>query len=94
MTYKCAKCERTESQIASDAESLGLMQEFQAGVYTCCEIVAWADEQSSAWLDATQEDSRPLTDLTSRPQFESREIESALVPVRLRLRQVPWYRQS
>ena len=88
MTDKCLKCGRTQSQITSDAKSLGLLREFQTDVYTCCQIVAWADEQSSAWFEATQEDNRPVT------EFYSSQIEGALVPVHLRGRQVPWYRQS
>ena len=45
MTDKCLKCGRTQSQIRSNAKSLGLLREFQTDVYTCCQIVAWADEQ-------------------------------------------------
>ena len=94
MTDKCLKCGRTQSQITSDAKSLGLLREFQTDVYTCCQIVGWVDEQSSAWFEATQEDNRPVNSMTDTTEFYSSEIEGALVPVRLRRRQVPWYRQS
>ena len=94
MTDKCLKCGRTQSQITSDAKSLGLLREFQTDVYTCCQIVAWADEQSSAWFEATQEDNRRVNRMTDTTEFYSSEIEGALVPVRLRRRQVPWYGQS
>jgi hypothetical protein len=90
MTDKCTSCGRTESQITADAKTLGLFQEFQSGVYTCCQIAEWADEQWLAWFEATQEDNKLVDDLTSRPEYE--ETELAFVPVRLRKRQVSWYR--
>jgi hypothetical protein len=94
MKSKCTNCGRTESQIAADAKTLGLLQEFQSGVYTCCQIVAWADEQWSAWFEATEEDSRLTDNMTSGLQFDDRDSEGVLVPVRLRRRQVPWYKHS
>ena len=90
MTDKCTNCERTESQITADAKTLGLLQEFQSGVYTCCQIAEWAYEQCLAWFEATQEDDKLVDDVTSRPEYE--ETELVFVPVRLRRRQVPWYR--
>ena len=92
MTDKCAKCGRTESQITSDVKALGLQQEFQCGVYTCCQIAAWADEQWLAWFEATQEDSSLVDNMTARAQVEEDDCEGVLVPVRLRRRQVPWYK--
>jgi hypothetical protein len=92
VTDKCTKCGRTESQITCDAKTLGLLQEFQNGVYTCCQIAEWADEQWLAWLEATQEDSGLAEKTTGRPQFDEGDSESVLVPIRLRRRQVPWYR--
>jgi hypothetical protein len=94
MTNKCTKCGGRESQITADAKTLGLLQEFQSGVYSCCQIVAWADEQWLAWFEATKEDSRLLDNVTGRPQVDDSDIEGVLVPVRLRRRQVPWYRHS
>ncbi|MFL6448914.1 MAG: hypothetical protein ACJ746_14685 [Bryobacteraceae bacterium] len=94
MTDKCTRCGRTQSQVTSDAKSLGLVQEFEIGVYTCCQIVAWADEQSSAWFQATQEDNRLANKATDPPELDTSEDEALLVPVRLRRRQVPWYRHS
>jgi hypothetical protein len=87
---KCTKCRRTKSQITADARSLGLLEELQSGVYTCCEISQWADEQWLAWFEATQEDGKVLEDVTIRPEFT--ETNVVLVPVRLRRQQVPWYR--
>ena len=94
MTDKCANCGRTESQIIADAKTVGLLEEFQSSVYTCCQIVAWADEQSLAWFEATLEDSTIVDNMAGRPQFDDSEGEGVLVPVRLRRRQVPWYRHS
>lgn len=87
MTDRCTKCGRTESQIISDARSLGLLEELQSGVYTCCEISQWADEQWLAWFEATQEDGKPLDAVPMRPEFTDTNV--VLVPVRLRRQQVP-----
>ena len=76
------------------ARTLGLQQELEIGIYTCCQISAWADEQWLAWFEATQEDSRLVDNMTGRPQFDDSDIEGVLVPIRLRQRQVPWYRHS
>jgi len=94
MTNKCTSCGRTESQIIADAKTLGLLQEFQSAVYTCCQIVQWADEQSLAWFEATEEDSRLIDKVTVRLQVDEGDCEGVLVPVRLRRRQVRWYRHS
>jgi len=92
MTDKCTNCERTESQITADVKTLGLLQEFQSGVYTCCQIVAWADEQCLAWFEATQDDSGLFENATGQPQVDEVDVEGVLVPVRLRRQQIPWYR--
>jgi hypothetical protein len=39
-------------------------------VYTCCQIAKWANEQWLAWFEATQEDSKVVDDVTSRPGIE------------------------
>ena len=92
MANKCTKCGRTDFQITADAKTLGLLQEFQSGVYTCCQIVAWADEQWLAWFEATKEDSALVDNMTGLSQVDEGDSEGVLVPVRLRRRQVPWYR--
>ena len=83
-----------EAQITADANTLGLLQESQSGVYNCCQIVEWADEQWLAWFEATEGDSRLVDIMTGRSQVDEGESEGVLVPVRLRRRQVPWYRHS
>lgn len=94
MTNKCTKCKRTESQITADAKALGLLQEFQSGTYSCCQIVEWADEQWLAWFEATQEDSTLVDNMTRPSQMDEGDSERVLVPVRLRRQQVPWHRDS
>ena len=56
MTEKCKICGRSDSQVLADAGTLGLLQEFQCGIYTCCQISEWADEQWLAWSKAADED--------------------------------------
>jgi hypothetical protein len=90
MMNRCGVCGYTKSQSIADARTLGLRQELESGIYTCCQIAEWADEQWLAWLQATQEDSERVNDVTSRPELDDE--EAVLVPVRLRRRQVPWYR--
>jgi hypothetical protein len=86
MTDKCTKCGRAKPQINADAKTLGLLQELESGVYTCCQISQWADEQWLAWFKATQEDQDGII----RPEFN--EAELVLVSVRLHRQQVPWCR--
>jgi hypothetical protein len=54
----CRNCGSTESQARADARTLGFQQEFDNGVYTCCQVVAWADEQWHAWMEAASEDGK------------------------------------
>jgi hypothetical protein len=59
-----------------------LLKELQNGIYTCCRIVAWADEQWLAWLEAAEEDCKVVDEVTRPLEFTATEDE--LVPVRLR----------
>jgi len=90
MSAICRICGSTESQAIADARTLGLEQELQSGIYTCCQIAEWADEQCLAWFEASQEDDKRVNDVTRR--IELSEAEAVLVPVRLRRPRVPWYR--
>lgn len=90
MTYTCGTCGRTEAQAVADAQSLGLEKELERGIYTCCHIALWADEQALAWFEATQADGYGVNDVTGIA--EQGEREAILVPIRLRRSQVPWYR--
>ncbi len=70
-----------------DARSLGLQEEFQNGIYSCCQIVAWADEQWLAWGEAAEADGLTADEVTKR--LEPVEEEMVLVPVRIRRSQEP-----
>jgi hypothetical protein len=74
----CRSCGCTELQVMEDIRTLSL----PSGIYTCCQVVAWADEQWQAWLEAANEDGKQVDDVT-RP-LERVETEAVLVPVRIR----------
>jgi len=78
----CRHCGCTASQAAADALVLGFEDEFEAGAYSCCQVVAWADEQWLAWTEAAAEDGRPEEEVTK--PLEILECPS-LVPIRLRV---------
>lgn len=78
----CEHCGCTASQAAADALVLGFQEEFQNGVYSCCQVVAWADEQWLAWAEAAAEDGRPEEEVTK--PLEIMECPG-LVPIRLRV---------
>jgi hypothetical protein len=82
MTDICRICGSTESQTIADARTLGLLRELQGGMYSCCQIVAWADEQWLAWLEAAEEDGKLVEEVT-RP-LEAPEVEPMVVRVHLR----------
>jgi hypothetical protein len=90
MTYTCGTCGRTESQAVADAKSVGLEKELESGIYTCCQVALWADEQALAWLEATHADGNGANEATGIAEQD--EPEAILVPIRLRRSQVPWYR--
>ena len=90
MTNECAICGRSGPQVITDAKALGLLLEFECGIYSCCQISEWADEQWLAWTKAAHEDAH-YSDKADGP-LRADEAEPMLVPVRLRRPQVPWYR--
>jgi len=90
VTNTCGTCGHTETQAIVEARTLGLEQEFQSGVHTCCQIVEWAGEQAQAWFEATRDCRKSDRDATE--SLESDEMESVLVRVRTRRPQVPWFR--
>jgi hypothetical protein len=87
----CDGCGCTKSQAMADAKTLGIEQEFQSGVYTCCQIADWAEEQWSAWAQATREDADYLDEGSTSAELDSE--EAVLVPIRFR-RPVPWFRRA
>jgi hypothetical protein len=90
MADKCMNCGCTESQVIADAKTLGLSEEFESGLYTCCQISEWADEQCLAWFEALEQDGKLPDDTTTGPEFD--DSDAIFVPVHLRRKQVPWYR--
>jgi hypothetical protein len=84
----CDACGLTETQALADAKTLGLLEEFRGGVYTCCQVAMWANEQWLAWFDAVDGGG---TELAAGIELPEEPEESLLVPVRLR-RPVPWSR--
>lgn len=91
MIGACSNCGCTESQAMADAKTLGLLQEFQNGIYTCCQIAEWAHDQWSAWLEATQQDAKDPSEVSANAELD--DAEAVLVPVRFR-RPVPWFRRA
>src|SRR5260370_33510360 len=85
MSNICRICGSRESQTIADARTLGLLKELQSGIYTCCQIVAWADEQCLAWVQAGGEDGNWADDVTM--PLESAEEEKGIIPLRRRMRQ-------
>ena len=82
-------CGCTESQVIADAKTLGIQQEFESGIYTCCQVEEWAQEQWSAWVEATRQDAGQADEGMNGSELD--EPEATLVPVRLR-RPVPWFK--
>ena len=90
MPDKYMNCGCKESQVIAGAKTLGLLEEFEAGLYTCCQISQWADEQCLAWFEALAQDGKLPDDMTTGPELEN--SDTIFVPVHLRRKQVPWYR--
>jgi hypothetical protein len=72
----CRHCWCNEPQAAAAAKALDFQEQFQAGIYTCCQIVQWADEQWLAWLEAASEDRKMHEEIT-RP-LETSESETGV----------------
>jgi hypothetical protein len=75
----CRNCGSNWAQAAADARTLGFAPEFASGVYSCCRIAQWADEQWLAWVIAAEEDGNVAEDVT-RP-LEISEPASELIDV-------------
>jgi hypothetical protein len=77
----CRRCGCTEALAAADARAVGSLDEFLAGIYTCCQVVQWADEQWVAWQEAACEDGKPAEEVTRPLEFQP---DVQFVPVRVR----------
>jgi hypothetical protein len=78
----CRRCGSSEASAAADARAIGLLDEFLAGEYACCQVVQWADEQWLAWHEAGSADGKVLADVTA--PLEMNQAEPVFVPVRVR----------
>jgi hypothetical protein len=65
----------------ADARTLGLQRELQNGVYTCCQIAAWADEQWLVWLEAAEEDAKSADAVTHPLECDDTEV---VTPIEVR----------
>lgn len=77
----CRRCGCTAAAAAADAQAIGLSDGFLTGLYTCCQVVQWADEQWLAWHEAACEDGKPAEEATIPLELEP---DARLVPVRVR----------
>jgi hypothetical protein len=87
MNRVCRLCGCNAVQAAADARAIGFEDDFQNGVYTCCQVVQWADEQWLVWMQAAAEDVQPIDDVTL--SLEMPESQATPVPVRIRRPQDP-----
>ena len=77
MSSKCKRCRCTEAESLANAKRLGLVEELQNRVYTCCQIAVWFHEQWLAWFDAANEDAKHDSAKTVRAEL----ISSTLLAV-------------
>ena len=70
----CRTCGCTHAQAMADARTVGLLKEFQNEVYTCCQVVAWADEQWLAWVEAAEQDGKSPDDIIKPLDLMRREV--------------------
>jgi hypothetical protein len=75
----CRTCGSTRVQALADARTLGMQKELQRGIYTCCQIVEWADEQWLAWAEAAEQDGKSADDVTMPLEFH--EPEAVIDPI-------------
>jgi hypothetical protein len=78
----CRHCGCKQVDAAADARALDFEEEFASGIYPCCQMVQWADEQWLAWLNASEEDGKRAEDVM-RP-LEISEPAREFAHVRLR----------
>ena len=82
----CRGCGCNEALALADARAVGFQDEFLAGIYTCCQVVQWADEQWVAWQDAAREDGRGPEEVTRPLEVGP---DAAFVPVLVRKPRFP-----
>jgi hypothetical protein len=92
MSEVCRYCGCRPSQVVGGARTLGLEEELERGIYTCCQIVAWADEQWLAWAQAAEEDKKVVADLVKPLEYADQQM--VLVPIRKQRRSEPSEKKS
>lgn len=60
----CRHCGCNQAQAGADARALGFEEEFASSIYSCCQVVQWADEQWLAWSDAAEQDGKTAENVT------------------------------
>lgn len=60
-------CGCNQAQAAAKARVLGFEEEFASGIYTCCQVGQWADEQRLAWLSVAEQDGKMPEEDVARP---------------------------
>ena len=89
MSTICRSCGSTKSQTIADARTLGLLKEFQNGIHTCCQIVAWADEQWLAWAEAAAESGKSMDEISWPSQYAN--ATDVFMSIRIQEFQDPCY---
>lgn len=87
MSRICTVCGYSESRVLAEARVLGLTEEFYKGLYTCCQIAQWANEQFVAWVEAADEDRARANGTNGEADWLTH--EPAVVPLRKRRRDHP-----
>jgi hypothetical protein len=82
----CRHCGCTFSQAEADAAVVGFRDEYLAGEYNCCQVVAWADEQWLAFAEAAAEDGKSEEEATKHLEIMD---SPDLVPIKLRVHPKP-----
>ena len=77
----CRFCGCTASQARADARALGFRDEYAKGLYTCCQMVFWADEQWLAWVHAAEQDGKPVDEVTSSLEMLEIDLDQELTPL-------------
>ena len=80
----CVSCGCNYLQARLYAKALDFEDEFLGGMYSCCQVVQWSEEQWLAWREAAREDGKTIEEFTQT--LESREPEKVFVKVPKRSR--------
>ena len=76
MSGVCDSCKCNHLQARLYARTLDFEDEFLGGMYSCCQVVEWSEEQWLAWREAAREDGKTIEELTPP---ESEEAEKVFV---------------